>query len=296
MEQAHATARWMRWPSIAAAVAVFGLCLVAAPSVNHAGADTTTPLPNNTGFSEPFLGTPQYAYVAPTELTDPSQLNQPIGPVVAARIAHEIGLTTSFTRDQFQEFISGGGQGGDPHSAALVDQSVRILTNTVGHPLYSLVAGQLTPTVLASYGLFVTKNGWLESPANLTAPTRRVNKVIAPGGYMNQWCFQNGAVAALKSLYQSAYTAETLYGYVAQQISSAAQLAPNSNGTGTVVGMSMAPALWIVNFALIWTLKPALAAWMPAQWTPVPAAVATALDKSRFGRVRYARYASYLPQ
>jgi hypothetical protein len=33
----------------------------------------------------------------------------------------------------------------------------------------------------------------------------------------------------------------------------------------TVVGMSMGPALWIVNFALIYTLNPSLAAEMPAK-------------------------------
>jgi hypothetical protein len=64
----------------------------------------------------------------------------------------------------------------------LVDASIRILTNTTGRPLYSVVNGVVTPSVLASYGLFVNVNGLLESPANTDAPTRKVNAVITPGG------------------------------------------------------------------------------------------------------------------
>jgi len=88
----------------------------------------------------------------------------------------------TFTEKQYLEFISGGGIGGNRKDAALVEESVAILTNATGRPLYSVVHGVLTPTVLASYGLFVTKDGWLESPAYATAPTRLVNSVIQPGG------------------------------------------------------------------------------------------------------------------
>jgi len=34
----------------------------------------------------------------------------------------------------------------------------------------------------------------------------------------------------------------------------------NVNGVVTTVGMSMAPALWLVNFSLIYTLNPSSAA------------------------------------
>ena len=47
-----------------------------------------------------------------------------------------------------------------------------------------------------------------------------------------------------------------------------------------------------VNFALIYTLKPELAAKMPARWTPIPPRVARAIEKSETGQVRYKRYAS----
>ena len=62
--------------------------------------------------------------------------------------------------------MTGRGVGGDKSNAKLVDQSVRILTNTAGRPLYSKIHGKLVPSVLASYGLMVNKSGMLESPAN----------------------------------------------------------------------------------------------------------------------------------
>ena len=37
-------------------------------------------------------------------------------------------------------------------------------------------------------------------------------------------------------------------------------------GVNSVVKMSMGPALWIVDFALIYTLNPPLAAEMAAKW------------------------------
>lgn len=258
---------------------------------------TGTQAASDTGFSIPFAGAPRYLPLAPTELAAPDQLHQPIGQQAADALAVKLGLRKSgaFTRQQYLEFISGGGVGGDPAAAALVDESVRILTNTTGHPLYSCVDGVLTPTVLASYGLFVTQDGWLESPAYETAPTRLVNTVIAPGGSMGRWMRANGATDSLVMLYRSAYLVEALYGFVAQQISGKAQLVTNTKGSTSVeVGMSMAPALWLVNFALIYTLNPALAAEMPARWAPIPSTVSDAILASSTGRVRYSDYASYL--
>jgi hypothetical protein len=59
-----------------------------------------------------------------------------------------------------------------------------------------------------------------------------------------------------------------------------------------VVGMSMGPALWIVSFALIYTLNPTLAADMPAKWAPIPSAVVQAIHGAG-GRVPYNQVASY---
>jgi hypothetical protein len=248
-----------------------------------------------TGFSSPFSGPLRYEYLAPTEVTNASQLNRAIGPRLADEIARKLGLRKAdvFTQKQYLEFISGGGVGGNAAAAKLVDESVRILTNTTGRPLYSVVDGVLTPSVLASYGLFVNVNGLLESPANADAPTRQINVLLAPGGYLGKWARANGATRSLVSLYRSAYTVEAAYGYVAQQQSGQAQLVTNIKaGVSAEVGMSMAPALWLTNFALLYTLNPALAAAMPARWAPIPATVAKAILASPTGQVLYSEFAS----
>jgi len=282
-----------------AAAALAGAMLVSlvgvqAVTVRPAGAVSST------GFSFPFSGTPRYEYLGPTELTDPGQLHQPIGQAAAARIAHALGLGPgdAFSPQQYQEFTSGGGKGGDPAQAQLVDDSVAILTNTTGRPLYSDVDGVQTPTVLASYGLFVNPSGLLESVANKDAATRQVNAVIAPGGYMGTWMRQNGAWHTLAALYRSPYPLEAFYGFLSQGISGAAQLVPNDlDGMRTMVGMSMVPSIWIVNFILIYLLNPTLAAFMPAHWAPIPSTVAWAIlhTPDRSGQVPYAPYAASLP-
>jgi hypothetical protein len=225
------------------------------------------------------------------------QVNRPLGRATAERIARGLGLDRSkaFTRKQYRLFVSGRGVGGDPASAKLVDESVRILTNTTGRPLYSNVDGTPTRTVLASYGLMVSTDGWLQSPANANAPTRQVNTVIEPGGYLGTWARANRAADSLRMLYRSAYTAEAVFANRSQQVSGDAQLVPNTLGGGDwTVGMSMAPSIWIVNFALIYVLNPDLAAKMPARWTPIPADVAEAIEASDDGRVPYSEYAASL--
>jgi hypothetical protein len=261
----------------------------ATPSVGRA----VSARPGDSGFSQPYAGTAKYARFAPDRIEDQRQINKPLGRKAADRIARGLGLRRSdaFTRRQFRLFISGRGVGADPSSAKLVDQSVRILTNTAGRPLYSTVDGRPTRSVLASYGLMVNRSGMLQSPANADAPTRQVNAVIEPGGYMPKWCRANGARRTLRALYRSAYTSEAVYGNKAQQQSGAAQLVPNGTGAdATVVGMSMAPAIWIVNFALIYVLNPKKAADMPARWAPIPQDVADAIEASPTGQVPYSDY------
>jgi hypothetical protein len=189
-------------------------------------------------------------------------------------------------------FVAGKGVGGNAADAKLVDQSARILTNTVGRPLVSKVNGHVRRSVLASYGLMVNKSGMLESPANTDAPTRQVNAVIEPGGYLGTWCRANGAKDSLRALYASAFTAEAIYGNKSQQQSGVAQLVTNKKGKASAtVGMSMVPSIWIVNFALLYTLKPSLAAEMPAAWAPIPRKVARAISASPTGQVPYQKYA-----
>lgn len=288
---------------VATFLALAGLLLPATLSVSLPGAAASTRTSEDTGFSAPFSGTPQYEHVAPTEMTDTVQLNRPLGQHLANQIAREIGLKKSdvFTETQYRKFIAGEGVpgSGDPQQSKLVDQSVKILTNTIGHPLpYRDENGKTGTTVLASYGLFVTTDGYIESPAYETAPTYVVNSVIMPGGYMSDWMKANGAANSLTQLYKSAYTSEAAYGNQAQIQSKPNELITNTKGdVSSVVGMSMGPALWVVNFALIYTLNPTLAAEMPAKWAPIPAAVVDAFNTKDSagqlpGRLLYSSVAS----
>ncbi|MFD5178012.1 hypothetical protein ACFWM1_19540 [Nocardia sp. NPDC058379] len=276
-------------------VALIGACLLAV-----VGTQTVSGHPvangDGTGFSIPFSGAPAYEYVAPTQLTSPDQLNQPLGQEWADTIAGQIGLhrADALSEQQYLDLTSGGGVGGNLDAAAVIVACVEILTNTVGRPVYSEVDGQSVTSVLGSYGLYVNPSGLLESPANADAPTRQVNTLIAPGGFVGNWLRDNGALHSLTALYRSAYTVQAAYGFAAQQMSGAAQLVTNTKGGVSVeVGMSMAPPLWIVNFALIYILNPTLAAGMPAYWAPIPPQVAEAIKASPTGQVPYRDYAGY---
>ena len=276
------------------AIALGAFCVPSLTAL-HVVAHAATPV---TGFAQPYAGTPKYQQYAPAEATIARQINRPIGAKVADRIARKLGLNKAhaFTAKQYALFISGKGAGGDKTDAALVDASVRIFTNTTGRPLYANVDGKVTPTVLSSYGLFVSPAGMLMSLANTGAPTRKVNVVLAPGGYLGKWCRANGAEDSLRMLYKSAYTSEVVYGNKSQQQSGVDQLVPNSKGgRSSIVGMSMAPSIWIVNFVAVYTLNPKLAAFMPARWTPIPADVVQAIKASPTGQVPYSEYESSFP-
>jgi hypothetical protein len=173
------------------ALALAGVSLFSFVGIRGAGHEAAAAVGQavtDTGYRSPFSGTPRYEHLAPTEITNRRQLNDPIGQRAADELAEQLGLSKAetFTREQYREFVTGKGVGGDPAAAKLVDESVRNLTNTVGRPLHSNVNGHITPTVSASYGLFVNTNGLLESLANADAPTRQVNAVIAPGGYLGK--------------------------------------------------------------------------------------------------------------
>jgi len=283
---------------IISVVTLAGLLVAGIGFAGLQGAAAAMHTSEETGFSPPFSGTPKYEYVAPTETSDSRQLNRPLGQPLADEIAREIGLKKSdvLTEEQYREFIAGRGVpgSGHPDQSQQVDQSVKILTNTIGHPLpYEDENGKTGSSVLASYGLFVTKDGYLESPAYETAPTYLVNSVIMPGGYMSGWMKANGATRSLTQLYASAYTSEAAYGNQAQMQSKPDELITNTKGAvSSVVGMSMGPPLWIVNFALIYTLNPSLAAEMPAKWAPVPTDVVQAIHDGG-GRVAYSQVKSY---
>lgn len=269
-----------------------GVCLLALTATRAVGGEPAA----DTGFAIPFSGAPGYEYLAPTRMASPDQLNAPLGQQAAEAIAAGIGLAgaDALSEEQYRALVTGGGVGGSREAAEVIDECVRILTNTNGRPLHSDVDGRFTPSVLASYGLYVNTDGLLESPANADAPTRQVNSLIAPGGFVGTWLRDNDATDTLIALYRSAYTVQAVYGFAAQQISGSAQLVMNVKaGVASDVGMSMAPPLWIVNFALLYILKPALAAAMPAHWAPIPPAVADAVRSSPTGQVPFSDYASY---
>ena len=249
------------------------------------------------GFGQPFDGVAEYAQYGPSQVTRSAQINQPLGQKAADKLAKKLGLNKKdvLTKTQFAQLVSGQGINGNAKDAAIIDSSVRILTNTTGNPLYPVAPGK-QPIVLASYGLTVNTDGMLESPANATAPPREINQLLLPGGYINTWCINNGAEESLEMLYESAYTPEIPFATESQQITDFAQLATFQQGGRTsVVGMSVIPSLFVINFSLIYMLNPKLAAKMPAYWAPIPTPVAQALAATgtTTGQVPYSEYASY---
>ena len=249
------------------------------------------------GFTGAAAGAKAYAKYAPAEVTNNNQINQPLGQEKADEIARGLGLDKSkcFTDEQFLKFVTGNGVGGDLKNAFLVDECIFILTNTDDNPIIRNINGKATAIVLGSYGLTVNTDGMLESPANSTCPTRVVNPLIVPGGYVDTWCRANGAGASVAMLYKSAFTVQVVYGNKAQQDASVAELFPYNAGTfnQVVTGASVVPPLWEVNFCLIYMLNPKLAANMPAYWAPIPAPVVAALSASPTGQVPFSNYASY---
>lgn len=252
------------------------------------------------GFSLGAAGVEKFRQYAPTQVTSGDQLNLPLGQAKADEIATALRLKKSLclTAEQYAALISGKGKdgSGSQADAKLIDESVAIFTNSKANPLIRNINGQPTKIVLGSYGLMVNTNGMLESLANSTAPTRQANSVIAPGGYLGKWARANDAEETLKMLYESAYTRQLPPGIAAQHEGTAAELALYLNGAqSAVVGVSMVPSIWEVNFCLLYALNPAVAANMPAYWAPIPPNVVAALEKSALdgngGQVPFSDYA-----
>lgn len=252
-------------------------------------------------FAEPYCGSKIYERYAPTmvESTNTLKINQPIGQEKADELAKAFGLVKDkcFTPIQFFTFITGGGYGGNLTNALMIADATLILTNTKPNPIVRNINGNATTIVLGSYGLTVNEAGLLESCAQETSPCRTVNEILVPGGWMETWCKANGATKSLENLYSSAYTTEAVYSALSQNGSGKAQLVSYnlSNSSSVKVGMSMIPPLWIVNFCLIYTLNPELAAFMPAYWTAIPQQVAADLINSPEGQVNYSYYQQYFP-
>jgi len=276
---------------------VVAASLLAITATQAVGTQASARHTANTGFVSPYSGAQIFEHLAPTQATRPDQVNQEIGRAAADQIAKGLGLRADrvLSERQYRLFITGRGNGGNVDDAKLADESVRIFTNTENHPLvYIDERGEPVETVLASYGLFVNEQGWLMSLANLDAPTRVANILLTADGYVNTWFWNNHARLQLLNLYFSGYTPSAYFGNMAQQQSGRPQLVTNVKADGiTHVGMSMAPALWLTNFALLYVLNPDIAARMPAYWAPIPQPVADAILASPTGQVPYKEYASY---
>jgi hypothetical protein len=254
---------------------------------------------NNNGLTQPFIGLLKYLEYSPSQVNKCEQFNKSIGLEKAHFIANklEIDIENCFTKEQFLLFISGNGIGGDKFSAGLVDASIRILTNTNGNPLYSNINGTIVKSVLGSYGLFVNEEGLLMSCGNTLSPSRQVNSVLAPGGYLDKWCKQNGAVKTLISLFRVNFLIEAYFGYQSQEISGTSQLVlynSNGDGIGDYIGMSMCPCIWITNFYLLYLLNPSIAALLPAYWKNIPQNVVHAINSSSNGTIPYLEYEKFL--
>ncbi|MGI9196892.1 MAG: hypothetical protein ACR2KE_05460 [Candidatus Nanopelagicales bacterium] len=297
--------------AVAAALALVAIPLVAIPLDLASAAP-----PADTGFGQPFAGVDRWVSYSATEARTAAQVNETLGQKRADSLAANLGFDKAhaMTRQQYATFMSGRGRGGGGEDAKvsvrLIEASVRYLTNANGTRMYRDINGKRTRVILGSYGLIVNRDGKLESPAHGSSPVRQVNWVLAPKavcrvqqpppelnlpegtcGYMGRWLAKN-APRVLKELYGSAYTSELPYGSLSQESTEPHETLPNTKGGTTVyVGMPMAPAIYIVNFLLIYALNPRKAANMPAYWAPIPAPVAAALqDPANKGQVPYARY------
>ena len=52
----------------------------------------------------------------------------------------------------------------------------------------------------------------------------------------------------------------------------------------------VAPAMWILNYLLVYALNPEKARFFPAYWEPIPEEVVTAIEESENGQVAYADF------
>jgi hypothetical protein len=291
------------------------IALVMAGSL--AGATSVTAAPaNSTGFQSPFTGPTQYLGYAATQAKASLSVYAALGQKRADSLAKSLGFNKkrSLSAMQYTNFISGYGIGGGTTASAtaakVMANCLDYQTDTKANPKAKSTDGSTTYPHLGSYGLAVNEDGLLESVANSTNPCRQVNIVLEPVamcpppagtnpldlpcGYMSTWMKANGASDTLAALYASAYTAEVTYASKSQQVSGVAQLVTNTKAGGktTVVGMPMAPSVWLANFLIFYALSPALAAEMPGYWAPIPANVATAIANSSTGQVPFADFAS----
>jgi len=251
-------------------------------------------------LTQPYLGLYRYVPFAPKQTINSNLINTRLGIKRTNLIAYKWGLRPrdSLSKSNYIKLISGKGNGGNMTDAKTIDESVKILTNIRARPIVVDIDGVKTSTVLGSYGLFVNKDGLLMSCANTESAARQVNEVLIPKGYLDNWCKNNNALLSFRALYRTNFLIEAIYGYKAQLDAGNAQLVaincPNSQNP-SYFGMSMCPAIWLVNFYLLYILNPKLASLLPGWWTPIPQPVVEALQNSTNGTVPYSSVKQYFP-
>ena len=311
--------------STVSAVAAGSFVLLSAGTGSTAMA---APTPLDTGFNPTNAGVVQYLPFAPTRAGSPAQVNDPLGRREADRLAAVFGFdeAKALSHEQFAAFLSGQGvpegytEAEARKAAQLTRLSVMYLTNTSGNTYSRVIDGKKVTVNLGSYGLIVDGQGMLRVPANCPdttspdfsqcSPVRQINWVLAPQavcadaaaaaevpagvpcGYMGAWLRHNKARDTLRALYGSAYSREAPYASQSQGAAGVAQLIYNekANGRKATVGVPVAPAMWVTNFMLVYTLSPKAAAKMPAYWAAIPKDVVTALEDAPNGQVPFGEY------
>jgi len=66
-----------------------------------------------------------------------------------------------------------------------------------------------------------------------------------------------------------------------------------ADGSAATVGVPVAPAMWILNYLLVYLLNPEAARFFPAYWASIPEEVVTAIQESDNGQVPYSEYMQY---
>jgi len=292
---------------------------------------SAAPAPPDTGFNETNAGVVKYQPFAPTEVTRARQVNAPMSQKKADRLARIFGFDKdkAFTKKQYTAFVSGKGRPAGftkaeaRKAAQLTRLSVEYLSNTTGNTYQRIIDGEEVTVNLGSYGLIVSKDGMLKVPANCPdpsspkfsecSPVRQINWVLAPDaicdnpdlaksppagvpcGYMGAWMRSNKARGTLKELYSSAYAREVPYASQSQDDAKTAQLiyVDRADGSAATVGVPVAPAMWILNYLLVYALNPEAARFFPAYWASIPEEVVTAIQESDNGQVPYSDYMQY---
>ncbi len=277
-------------------------------------------LQSSSGFEQPYLGPLKYVRLSAPKAVFDAQINIPLGQRRADALARKLGFAKedAINKRQLALLLSGGGVGGGTpktrRSGQIVAASIKYLTNTSGAEYTRLTDGEPTSIRLASYGLIVNPGGLLESPGNQASPVRTFNYLLLPDalcnteavksaippgiqcGYINKFLLKNGAADSLRALYASAFPKFIPFGPLAQSDAEPDELVANSkNGNQSVVGIALAPPLWLINFLLVYSASPEMGANFPAYWTPIPGPVADALLSSPTGQVPYSEVHDFFP-